>query len=85
MPEILVVTRGTDGADEAVLLRELVHLSDFESAHFCGQLVERVGWAVVDADEVEERTTNRRHPASLRSVDEPVRPGGSRPGLRRAA
>jgi hypothetical protein len=53
MPEILVITRGNEGVDPAILLRERVTMSDFESDHFCGQLVERVGWAVVDADELE--------------------------------
>jgi hypothetical protein len=32
-----------------------VSSSDLESAHFSGQLVERVGWAVRDANELERR------------------------------
>jgi hypothetical protein len=33
--------------------RERISPTDLESDHFSGQLVERVGWAVVDADQLE--------------------------------
>ncbi|HWF26127.1 MAG TPA: hypothetical protein VG275_11805 [Solirubrobacteraceae bacterium] len=36
------------------MLRERVSLADLESDHFAAQLVERLGWAVGDAHEVEE-------------------------------
>jgi hypothetical protein len=36
-----------------VTLRERVSVADFESEHFAAQLVERLGWAVGDAHEVE--------------------------------
>ena len=38
------------------MLQERVLSSDLESDHFSAQLVERVGWALVDADEIEHRT-----------------------------
>jgi hypothetical protein len=50
MPEI-IVTAGR--AEDAVMLRERVNVTDFESDHFAAKLVERLGWAVSDADEVE--------------------------------
>jgi hypothetical protein len=54
MPQIIVTAdKATDRADTSVMLRERVNLSDFESDHFAAQLVERLGWAVSDADEVE--------------------------------
>ena len=54
MPQIIVTAdKATDRADSSVMLRERVNLSDFESDHFAAQLVERLGWAVSDADEVE--------------------------------
>ena len=58
IPQILVEAdrRGEDGS--TVVYRERISLSDFESDHFSGQLVERVGWAVLDADEL-ERTEDR--------------------------
>ena len=36
------------------MLRERVNVADFESDHFAAQLVERLGWAVSDADQVEQ-------------------------------
>jgi hypothetical protein len=49
----------TDTRDETagdVVYSERVALTDLESAHFSGQLVERVGWAVQDADQMEHRS-----------------------------
>jgi hypothetical protein len=57
MPQIIVTAdKATDRADTSVMLRERVNVSDFESDHFAAQLVERVGWAVSDAHEVEQDT-----------------------------
>ena len=55
MPQILVVTDVPERSDSAVVYRERIALSDLESDHFSAQLVERVGWAVLDADEIEHR------------------------------
>jgi hypothetical protein len=61
MPQILVTTDApirpeTDAKLESeVVYRERVALSDLESDHFSAQLVERVGWAVLDADERENQ------------------------------
>jgi hypothetical protein len=41
------------------MLRERVNVADFESRHFARQLVERLGWAVEDADQVERDATER--------------------------
>jgi hypothetical protein len=55
MPQIIVTAdRAVDGRDAPMMLRERVSLSDFESEHFRAQLVERLGWAVGDAHEVEQ-------------------------------
>ena len=54
MPEIIVTTLANDST-EMVTLRERVNVSDFQSAHFAAQLVERLGWAVSDADQAEQR------------------------------
>ena len=59
MPRILVTAEGSDGHETAVLLQERVVPSDLESDHFSAQLVERVGWALVDADEIEHREPAR--------------------------
>jgi hypothetical protein len=44
-----------------VVLQERVVPSDLESDHFSAQLVERVGWALVDADEIEHRPPASKH------------------------
>jgi hypothetical protein len=54
MPQIIVTAGPTDqqGSD-AVMLRERVSPADFESKQFAANLVERLGWAVLDATEAE--------------------------------
>ncbi len=59
MPQIIVTADSTDRSDEAVLLRERVNVADFESDHFAAQLVERLGWAVEDASQIEEDPAKR--------------------------
>ena len=54
MPQIIVIAdRSDDHEERAVMLRERVNLSDFESDHFAARLVERLGWAVGDAHAIE--------------------------------
>lgn len=66
MPQILVMVDGsTDQRDAMIMFRERVNVGDFESRHFASQLVERLGWAVGDAQEVEvEQDGQRSEPAS---------------------
>jgi hypothetical protein len=55
MPQIIVTAdRRDDTDDAAVMLRERVNVADFESDHFAAQLVERLGWAVSDASDIEQ-------------------------------
>jgi hypothetical protein len=53
------------------MFRERVSVSDFESRHFANQLVERIGWAVGDADELTHRSARQaeRRRARRRMVD----------------
>jgi hypothetical protein len=53
MPQILVVTDTSAEIPATVVYRERIALTDLESDHFSGQLVERVGWAVLDANQLE--------------------------------
>lgn len=54
MPHIIVIADREDDREGAtVMLRERVNVTDFESDHFANQLVQRIGWAVGDADEAE--------------------------------
>jgi hypothetical protein len=54
MPQILIVTDSPRN-DGEVVYRERVLSTDLESGHFSDQLIERVGWAVKDADVIEKR------------------------------
>jgi hypothetical protein len=56
MPQI-IVTAGHSAHDNemTVTLRERVNAEDFESERFAANLVERLGWAVLDAVEAERR------------------------------
>ena len=53
MPQILVVADPPQDTPSTVVYRERISTTDLESDHFSGQLVERVGWAVRDANEIE--------------------------------
>jgi hypothetical protein len=54
MPQIIVAAdRGAAFGEGAVTFRERVNIADFESQHFANQLLERLGWAVEDADRAE--------------------------------
>jgi hypothetical protein len=55
MPQILVVTDSHEETGGDVVYRERLSLSDFESDHFSGQFAERVCWAVLDADRLEQK------------------------------
>lgn len=56
MPQILVVTDSqAEQTSGEVVYRERISATDLESDHFSGQLVERVGWAVNDANEIERK------------------------------
>lgn len=68
MPQILVIADSTQGSGE-VVYRERVARSSLDSEHFTGQLMERVGWAVGDADELESRP---QEPAVMK--EHPVAP-----------
>jgi hypothetical protein len=64
MPQIIVTAGPTDQQGQAtVTLRERVNPADFESERFAANLVERLGWAVLDAIEEEQDLTLAR-PAS---------------------
>jgi hypothetical protein len=68
MPQILVVTDSPTDAASSVIYRERVSSTDLESDHFSGQLVERVGWALRDANEVERKSSRTLHLAPRRDT-----------------
>ena len=65
MPQIIVTAdQAHDQDPDGVMLRERVNVADFESERFAANLIERLGWAVIDATEVERSPTvaERKHP-----------------------
>jgi hypothetical protein len=55
MPSILIVPdSGSRAVAERFKLRERISADDIHDEHICAQLIERIGWAVEDA-ELEER------------------------------
>lgn len=56
MPQIVVRTSGVESRRGAEVMRERVVASDLESEQFAAQLVERIGWALADADSIEGRS-----------------------------
>ena len=61
MPQILVVTDSADASAGTVVYRERISIADLRSDHFSGQLVERVGWAVGDASNLEREGRRVHH------------------------
>jgi hypothetical protein len=60
VPHIIVTAdRETDPGEGAVMLRERINVADLESEHFAAQLLERLGWAVGDAHEAEQDSSQR--------------------------
>jgi hypothetical protein len=72
MPRIIVTTDPSQlSADVPVLLDEQVHTVHLSTGHAAAQLVERIAWAISDAEDVED--TGRPRPRSRR------RPSGRTP------
>ena len=59
MPQIIVTADGMD--DVSVTLRERINVDDFDSDRFAANLVERLGWAVLDAAQVEQSDGDPPH------------------------
>jgi hypothetical protein len=69
MPHILVIAdHAPEGAEPPIMFRERVNVRDFESSHFAVQLVERLGWAVGDADAVARRASELGEEQTRRSA-----------------
>jgi hypothetical protein len=53
MARILITTDRTRPRSRNVMLDERIATSDLDSDHFAAALIERIAWALVDADDVE--------------------------------
>lgn len=59
MARIRITTDRTRTAGLAVLLDERIATSDLSSDHFADGLIERIGWALADADDAGRRRVGR--------------------------
>ena len=58
MPRVIVITEDRKpGVQEAVLLDEQVQSIHLATDHSAGQFIQRLGWAISDAEEVEHSRT----------------------------
>ncbi len=55
MPKIIIQTDGSHEGTGVVTLAERVIPAPAQSDHYLEQLVERLGWALLDAEELESR------------------------------
>lgn len=65
MPSIIVVADTDGGHAPALQLKERVSAPLLRDAHFSAQLIERIAWALADAEEAERgrrRRSARRNP-----------------------
>jgi len=53
MPRIIVMSESTPERESAITLDERIESAVMHSGHHSAQLIERVGWAVHDADAAE--------------------------------
>jgi hypothetical protein len=66
MPQIIVTAGPTDPQGRpTVTLRERVNPADFESERFAANLVERLGWAVLDAIQEEQQDPDGEWPEEV--------------------
>lgn len=61
MPRIIVLAECGRGARHRVVMEERLVSAHLESDHASAQLVERLGWAIVDADELERAQPSQAH------------------------
>jgi hypothetical protein len=83
MPRIIVTTGPVSSpvSDAPVLFDEHVHAVHLSDDHAAAQLIERLAWAIDDAESTEERDPNRAH----HSTRQPARPRRSAPRTRALA
>lgn len=62
MPRILITTETGDAPEVAVMLSERVATSDLASDHFAAQLIQRIGWALADAENSERDPAGHPEP-----------------------
>jgi hypothetical protein len=62
MPRIFITTEPTDMPHAGVMLDERIATDDLASDHFAAQLIERISWALVDAENTGHQPTGQPEP-----------------------
>ena len=85
MPRVIVTTEHVRvaRAEPAILLDEHVHPVHLSSGHAAAQLVERIAWAISDAEEAERAPATSPAPRRAARAAESARARRSRAGRRR--
>ena len=61
MPRVIVITEDRKpGDEESVLLNEQVQSIHLDTEHSAGQFIQRLGWAISDAEDAERSADRRR-------------------------
>jgi hypothetical protein len=84
MPRIIIETDGSQQHAPAVTLLERLVPADARTDHYLDQLVERVGWAVLDAEELEAAAAAAAAPAASHRRRRVVNPRVGDPARRPA-
>jgi hypothetical protein len=75
MPRIIVTTNSSQlPYDAPVLLDEQVHSVHLSTRHAAAQLVERLAWAITDAENAESQPTDQRAEPLRHALRRPVSP-----------
>jgi hypothetical protein len=82
MPRIIIETEGSQRHAPAVTLSERLVPPDARSDHYLDQLVERIGWALLDAEELEAAAASANVPAATHRRHRAVNPRAGDPILR---
>jgi hypothetical protein len=75
MPTIIVQSDTRPGLPSTITLRERVVPAETHSDHYLGQLIERIGWALLDAEDLEAalETVTLPQAQGLRRRTDPLR------------
>jgi len=68
MPQIIVRSCSPDGEVGEVTLTERAVPTEQHNGHYIAQLIERVGWALIDAEGLESRASSSKEVGSPRAL-----------------
>ena len=78
MPQIIVQARTPNSILGTVTLAERVVPTEQQDEHYIAQLIERVGWALINAEQLESQTNNSHPDGPTRTNTHFTNPPGAR-------